>query len=179
MAAAEDHEALEREALDHEPGAGDAPSEADEVEAAWADDLSSGPSEEELRAERGKDASGHFEELGTPQGADRIPEPPAIPGVPPHPETGPGGRGPRAEPRAMSPPFQLAYNTNGLAHHRLLDAMPMLAELGYTGIAITADVGHLDPYALDAGEVAAVRRLADLLGLGITIETGARFVLDP
>ena len=79
----------------------------------------------------------------------------------------------------MSPPFQLAYNTNGLAHHRLLDAMPMLAELGYTGIAITVDVGHLDPYAPDAGEVAAVRRLADLLGLSITIETGARFVLDP
>ena len=98
LAAEEDHEALEREALDHEPGAGHAPSEADEVEAAWADDLSSGPSEEELRAERGKDASGHFEELGTPQDADSVPEPPAIPGVPPHPETGPGVESPERSP---------------------------------------------------------------------------------
>ena len=98
LAAEEDHEALEREALDHEPGAGHVPSEADEVEAAWAEDLSSGPSEEELRAERGKDASGHFEELGTPQDSDPVPEPPAIPGVPPHPETGPGVESPERSP---------------------------------------------------------------------------------
>lgn len=65
---------LEREALDHEPGtAGGAgedaldgsdhePSAADAAEAGWADDLSMGPSEEELRAERGKDEPGHFEQ---------------------------------------------------------------------------------------------------------------------
>ena len=79
----------------------------------------------------------------------------------------------------MTPPFRLAYNSNGLAHHRLLDALPMLAEIGYGGMAITPDAGHLDPYALDAGEVAAVRRRADQLGLTLTVETGARFVLDP
>lgn len=79
----------------------------------------------------------------------------------------------------MTPPFRLAYNSNGLAHHRILDALPMLAELGYGGMAITPDAGHLDPYALDAGEVAAVRRRADQLGLTLTVETGARFVLDP
>jgi L-ribulose-5-phosphate 3-epimerase len=79
----------------------------------------------------------------------------------------------------MIPPFRLAYNSNGLAHHRLLDALPMLAEIGYGGMAITPDAGHLDPYALDAGEVAAVRRRADQLELTLTVETGARFVLDP
>ncbi len=76
------------------------------------------------------------------------------------------------------PVFRLAYNTNGLAHHRLLDALRLLAELGYEGIAITPDVGVLDPYDLDPRAVADARRWAEDLGLAIAIETGARFVLD-
>src|SRR5882672_4339625 len=41
--------------------------------------------------------------------------------------------------------LRLAYNTNGLAHHRLADAIDLLADLGYDGIALTPDVNHLDP----------------------------------
>ncbi len=74
--------------------------------------------------------------------------------------------------------FRLAYNTNGLAHHRLLDALDLLAELGYEGVAITPDVGHLDPWNCGPQELRAVRDRADDLGLALTIETGARFVMD-
>jgi L-ribulose-5-phosphate 3-epimerase len=42
--------------------------------------------------------------------------------------------------------MKLGYNTNGLAHHRLVDAIELLADLGYQSIAITLDAGALDPY---------------------------------
>ncbi|MEM7305245.1 MAG: sugar phosphate isomerase/epimerase family protein [Planctomycetota bacterium] len=74
--------------------------------------------------------------------------------------------------------LRLGYNTNGLAHHRPLDALRLLAELGYEGVALTPDVGLLDPFGLRPGEVAELRAAADDLGLALAIETGARFVLD-
>ena len=76
--------------------------------------------------------------------------------------------------------FRYAYNTNGLAHHRLDDALEMLAENGYAGVALTLDVNHFDPFAHDVFPRAeALRRRCDELGLGVVIETGARFLLDP
>jgi L-ribulose-5-phosphate 3-epimerase len=74
--------------------------------------------------------------------------------------------------------FRLGYNTNGLAHHRPADALRLVAELGYEGLALTPDVGQLDPYRLDATEVADLRGWAEELGVALAIETGARFVLD-
>jgi sugar phosphate isomerase/epimerase len=74
--------------------------------------------------------------------------------------------------------YRLAYNTNGLAHHRVLDSLELLAELGYEGVAITPDVGQLDPYRLAKREVSEVRARAEELGLELAIETGARFVMD-
>ena len=74
--------------------------------------------------------------------------------------------------------FRIGYNTNGLAHHRAVDALRLLAELGYEGVAITPDVGQLDPYDLVPERVADVRRWAQDLGLELAVETGARYVLD-
>ncbi|HVK76448.1 MAG TPA: sugar phosphate isomerase/epimerase [Kofleriaceae bacterium] len=76
--------------------------------------------------------------------------------------------------------MRLGYNTNGFAHHRLLDAIAVVADIGYRAIAITLDVHHLDPFAAghaaELAEVAAACRARDLVPV---VETGARFLLDP
>jgi sugar phosphate isomerase/epimerase len=74
----------------------------------------------------------------------------------------------------------LGYNTNGLAHHDLPDAVRLLAEIGYRSVAITIDHGALSPRSDDlVGELGRVRRLLSELGMRSVIETGARFLLDP
>ncbi len=76
--------------------------------------------------------------------------------------------------------LRYAYNTNGLAHHRLDDARSLLADTGYAGVALPLDVHHLDPLADDALDVAArLRDRLDRLCLEVVVETGARFLLDP
>ncbi|MFF7209431.1 sugar phosphate isomerase/epimerase family protein [Streptomyces sp. NPDC008238] len=76
--------------------------------------------------------------------------------------------------------LRLGYGTNGLTDLRLDDALALLADLGYDGVGLTLDHMHLDPLAPDLG--ARTRRLAQrlsALGLEVTVETGARYVLDP
>jgi sugar phosphate isomerase/epimerase len=74
----------------------------------------------------------------------------------------------------------LGYNTNGFAHHRLEDAIEIIASLGYGGVALTLDVHHLDPHAPDLlGRTAALRDQLERHCLACVIETGARFLLDP
>jgi sugar phosphate isomerase/epimerase len=75
--------------------------------------------------------------------------------------------------------YRLGYNTNGLAHHRPSEALSLLSELGYEGVAITPDVGALDPLHFDADAARRLRAQADDLGLSLAVETGARYVLDP
>ncbi|AXG81233.1 sugar phosphate isomerase/epimerase family protein [Streptomyces paludis] len=76
--------------------------------------------------------------------------------------------------------LRLGYGTNGLTDLRLDDALGLLAGLGYDGVGLTLDHMHLDPLApeLAARTQRVARRLAEL-GLGVTVETGARYVLDP
>ncbi|MCE7011489.1 EboA domain-containing protein [Kibdelosporangium philippinense] len=76
--------------------------------------------------------------------------------------------------------FALGYGTNGFANHRLDDALRIIADLGYTSVALTLDHHHLDPYASDvAAETARVAGLLSSLGLRCVVETGARYLLDP
>ncbi len=74
----------------------------------------------------------------------------------------------------------LGYNTNGLAHHDLDDAVRLLADLGYRSVAITIDHTALPPYErYHAQRLGRLRRLLEQLAMRSVIETGARFLLDP
>ncbi|WP_189077255.1 sugar phosphate isomerase/epimerase family protein [Mangrovihabitans endophyticus] len=72
------------------------------------------------------------------------------------------------------------YGTNGFTDHRLPDALRVLADLGYRGVALTLDHAHLDPFAPGlARRLAAVAELLGELRLAVVVETGARYLLDP
>jgi L-ribulose-5-phosphate 3-epimerase len=76
--------------------------------------------------------------------------------------------------------MRLGYNTNGFAHHRIEDALAILASIGYGSVAITLDHHVLNPFAPDlARQIDQVRGLLDRHGLSSVIETGGRFLLDP
>ncbi|MFF0225424.1 sugar phosphate isomerase/epimerase family protein [Streptomyces sp. NPDC004629] len=83
-------------------------------------------------------------------------------------------------PTPGDPPLRFGYGSNGLTDLRLDDALGLLADLGYDGVGLTLDHMHLDPLGPDLG--ARTRRVAHRLarlGLDVTVETGARYVLDP
>jgi len=76
--------------------------------------------------------------------------------------------------------MRLGYNTNGFAHHRLEDALTILADLGYQSVAITLDYRALNPFDdQNKEQVRSCRSLLQKLKLHSVIETGARFLLDP
>ncbi|WP_020124597.1 sugar phosphate isomerase/epimerase [Streptomyces canus] len=87
---------------------------------------------------------------------------------------------PRTAPQPGPTPLRFGYGTNGLADLRLDDALALLADLGYDGVGLTLDHMHLDPLAPDlAARTRRLGRRLDALGLTVTVETGARYVLDP
>ena len=76
--------------------------------------------------------------------------------------------------------LRYAYNTNGCAHHRLPQAIDLISDAGYDGVALTLDWQHLDPLADDwEARTDAVREHLDDHRLACMIETGARYLLDP
>jgi L-ribulose-5-phosphate 3-epimerase len=76
--------------------------------------------------------------------------------------------------------FEFGYNTNGFAHHRLTDAIDILAEIGYSSVALTLDHHALDPFSDGiTDEVTAIHRHLQQRNLSCVIETGARYLLDP
>ena len=70
--------------------------------------------------------------------------------------------------------LRYSYVTNGLVGHRLEDALRLLADNGYDGVALTLDHVHFDPDApLMSSRAATLRSLLDELGLSCVVETGA------
>ena len=74
----------------------------------------------------------------------------------------------------------VAYNTNGLAHHDLVEGIRLLSEIGYGGVSITLDHSALNPYSERIpDQLDEVSELLKLQNLKCVIETGGRFLLDP
>jgi L-ribulose-5-phosphate 3-epimerase len=74
------------------------------------------------------------------------------------------------------------YNTNGFAHHRLEDAIEILAEQGYRSVAITLDYYALNPFDDSQENHDQMRRVCSSLkrhNMRCVVETGARYLLDP
>ncbi|NEA66819.1 sugar phosphate isomerase/epimerase family protein [Streptomyces sp. SID12488] len=77
-------------------------------------------------------------------------------------------------------PLRFGYGTNGFAHHTLDEALRIIADLGYDGVALTLARHHLDPYAKDApARTARLAGLLDRLGLSAVVESGDPLLLDP
>ncbi|WBQ03087.1 sugar phosphate isomerase/epimerase family protein [Kribbella sp. CA-293567] len=76
--------------------------------------------------------------------------------------------------------MRLGYGTNGFANHRLPEALAVIADLGYDGVALTLDHNHLDPFGPELRQrTAEVGRMLAERNLSVVVETGARYVLDP
>ena len=76
----------------------------------------------------------------------------------------------------------LGYNTNGLAHHDPLDAIDLLADLGYRSVALTIDHGTLTPFGntyLADAQAEQIKKKLSQYQMRSVIETGARFLLEP
>lgn len=87
---------------------------------------------------------------------------------------------PAGNPFDQSSSMRFAYNTNGCSNHRLGEALRLMADCGYDGVALTLDHHHFDPFAERfEHRCEELRSELERLGLGIVVETGARFLLDP
>ena len=74
----------------------------------------------------------------------------------------------------------LGYNTNGMAHHDLFDAVELLADIGYQSVAITIDHTALAPHSrYNRQQTQRLRLTLQRRKMRSVIETGARFLLDP
>jgi L-ribulose-5-phosphate 3-epimerase len=70
------------------------------------------------------------------------------------------------------------YNTNGFAHHKLEDALEVIAETGYRAAALTLDNYHCNPFTMEPADLVRLRKLLEKLQLRVVIETGARYLLN-
>ncbi len=64
--------------------------------------------------------------------------------------------------------MKLAFSSNGFARHTLLETIRLLAEAGYHGVEIMADVPHAYPPQVGAAEVEQIRSALDRYGMEIS-----------
>ena len=75
--------------------------------------------------------------------------------------------------------LSFGYNTNGFAHHKLEDALEIIADCGYRGVALTLDNYHCNPFTVEPADLLRLRQLIEKLQLRVVIETGALYLLNP
>ena len=75
--------------------------------------------------------------------------------------------------------LSFGYNTNGFAHHKLEDALELIADCGYRGVALTLDNYHCNPFTIDPPDLLRLRQLIEKLRLRVVVETGAWYLLHP
>ena len=74
--------------------------------------------------------------------------------------------------------LSFGYNTNGFAHHKLEEALEVIANGGYHGIALTLDNYHCNPFTTEPADLLRLGQVLDKLRLRVVIETGARYLLN-
>lgn len=75
--------------------------------------------------------------------------------------------------------LSFGYNTNGFAHHKLEEALEVIADCGYHGVALTLDNYHCNPFTSEPADLLRLGQVLDKLRLRVVIETGARYLLNP
>ncbi len=75
--------------------------------------------------------------------------------------------------------LSFGYNTNGFAHHKLDEALNIIADCGYHGVGLTLDNYHGNPFTAEPADWQRLSALLDKLHLRVVIETGARYLLNP
>lgn len=64
--------------------------------------------------------------------------------------------------------IKFAFSSNAFTRHSLFETIEILAEIGYDGLEIMADVPHAYPTHLSDGDLERIRKLLDRKGLSIS-----------
>lgn len=75
--------------------------------------------------------------------------------------------------------MRFAYNSNGLKLHAALEAVHLLADLGYDALELALQPEHLDPLRASRDELESLRSALEARGLGVVCGAGVPHALGP